>query len=63
MLDLLKWEPEIGVVNNELEKRSDQIITISKIEERLSLDPPLEARPRGVGMFEKRHGLCRVALA
>ena len=53
MLDLLKRQPDIRVMDDDLKERRKQIITVSKIEERLALQPPLEARPRALGLLRE----------
>ena len=63
IFNLLKWEPDILIVDNDLKKWCQQIITIAPLSEGLSRDAPLKGAPETLRLVQECHSLCRLMVA
>src|SRR5262245_43585727 len=63
IFNLLKWEPDILVVDNDLKKGRQQIVAIAPLREGLSPEAPLKERLGTLRFVQERHSLCWLMVA
>jgi hypothetical protein len=63
IFNLLKWEPDILVVDNDLKKGRQQIVAIAPLREGLSREAPFKERLGTLRFVQECHSLCRLMVA
>ena len=61
--NLLKWEPDILIVDNDLKKWRQQIVAIAPLSEGLSREAPFQGRLGTLRLVQECHSLCRLMVA
>ena len=63
MFNLLKWEPDILIVDNDLKKWRQQLVAIAPLSEGLSREAPLKGGLGTLRLVQECHSLCRLMVA
>ena len=62
MFNLLKWEPDILIVDNDLKKWRQQIVAIAQLSERLPRKAPFQGGVGTLRLVQECHSLCRLTV-